>query len=328
MAYYGAVVSMAQSVLSLSNYTYSPTQLVIGTIQSKEPISRFTLRGPNAALFSVNKANQLSIKSSATKSSERWYDLIVEGQSAKGALLDTFRLVKDEFIRNQVIAHRGAWKQSGTTENSLTSLNNAVKLGCMGSEFDVHMSSDSVMFIHHDPAMDGIEIEKTSAADLAKLKLSNGEPLPTLESYLREGMKQNRTRLILEIKTSKTGRSMALTERVVDMVHHLRAQAWVDYIAFDYDVCKKVKDLDPVAQVSYLNGDKSPEQLAADKLTGFDYHFSVLKKNEAWLQDAKQRHLTTNAWTVNDRSTLQWFLDQKIDYITTNEPELLLELVK
>ncbi|QMW05958.1 glycerophosphodiester phosphodiesterase [Spirosoma foliorum] len=327
MAYYGAAVSVAQSVLSLSNYTYSPTQLVIGTIQSKEPISRFTLRGPNAALFSVNKANQLSIKSAATKSSEHWYDLIVEGQSAKGTLRDTFRLVKDEFIRNQVIAHRGAWKQSGTTENSLTSLNNAVKLGCMGSEFDVHMSSDSVMFIHHDPAMDGVEIEKTSAADLAKLKLSNGEPLPTLESYLREGMKQNRTRLVLEIKTSKTGRSMALTERVVNMVHQLKAQAWVDYIAFDYDVCKKVKALDPVAQVSYLNGDKSPEQLAADKLTGFDYHFSVLKKNETWLQDAKQRHLTTNAWTVNDRSTLQWFLDQKIDYITTNEPELLLELV-
>ncbi|MVM30111.1 glycerophosphodiester phosphodiesterase [Spirosoma sp. HMF4905] len=327
MAYYGAVVTMAQSTLSLTNYTYSPTQLVIGTIQSKEPMTRFTLRGPNAALFGVNKANQLSIKSGATKSPEFWYDLIIEGQNATGIQRDTFRLVRDQFIRNQVIAHRGAWKQSGTTENSLTSLNNAVKLGCMGSEFDVHMSSDSIMFIHHDPTVEGIDIEKTPAADLAKLKLSNGEPLPTLESYLREGMKQNRTRLILEIKTSKLGRSMELTERVVAMVHHLKAQAWVDYIAFDYDVCKKVKALNPVAKVAYLNGDKSPEQLEADHLTGFDYHFSVLKKNEAWLQDAKQRHLTTNAWTVNDRSMLQSFLDQHIDYITTNEPELLLELV-
>ncbi|QDK79625.1 glycerophosphodiester phosphodiesterase [Spirosoma sp. KCTC 42546] len=326
-AFSGAAVSMAQSALSLTNYTYSPTQLVIGTIQSKESVARFTLRGPNAALFSVNKDNQLAIKSAATKSSTQWYDLIIEGRGEKGTQRDTFRLVNDQFIRNQVIAHRGAWKQSGTTENSLTSLNNAVKLGCMGSEFDVHMSSDSVLFIHHDPTIEGIEIEKTPASELAKLKLSNGEALPTLDAYLREGMKQNRTRLILEIKTSKLGRSMALTERVVAMVHHLKAQAWVEYIAFDYDVCKKVKALDPVAKVSYLNGDKSPAQLEADRLNGFDYHFSVLKKNEAWLQDAKQRHLTTNAWTVNDQPTLQWFLDQHVDYITTNEPELLLKLV-
>ncbi|MVM41924.1 glycerophosphodiester phosphodiesterase [Spirosoma sp. HMF3257] len=328
MAYCGSVVTMAQSALSLTNYTYSPTQLVIGTIQSKEPMARFSLRGPNAGLFSVTKANQLAIKPGAAKSSVPWYDLIIEGRNSKGIQRDTFRLVVDQFIRNQVIAHRGAWKKSGTTENSLTSLNNAIKLGCMGSEFDVHMSSDSVLFIHHDPAIEGIEIEKTPATDLAKLKLSNGESLPTLASYLREGMKQNRTRLILEIKTSKLGRSMALTERVVAMVHQLKAQAWVEYIAFDYEVCKKVKALDPAAKVAYLNGDKSPAQLEADQLTGFDYHFSVLKKNEAWLQDAKQRHLTTNAWTVNDQPTLQWFLDQHVDYLTTNEPELLLELVK
>lgn len=320
----------AQAGLSLTNYTFSAAQPVIGTIRSNQPGAHYTLVGPNAALFSLKNGNQLAIRPRALRQAQPWYDLVLEGKTPSGPVRDTVRLVNDQFIRNQVIAHRGAWKQTKTTENSLASLNNAVKLGCMGSEFDVHMSADSVLFIHHDPTIQGLSIEKTPARELLALKLENGEPLPTLEAYLTEGMKQNQTRLILEIKTSILGkeRSMALTERVVNTVHRLRAQAWVDYIAFDYDVCKKVQALDPAAKVAYLNGDKSPEQLANDKLFGFDYHYSVVKKNEAWLHDAQQQHLTTNVWTVNDRATMEWLLARHVDFITTNEPELLLELVK
>lgn len=239
-------------------------------------------------------------------------------------------MVYDQFIHNQVIAHRGAWKKAQTSENSLAALNNAIRLGCTGSEFDVHMTADSVLVVNHDPVIQGIPIETTIAQELGKLKLSNGETLPTLHAYLTEGMKQNRTRLILEIKTSRAGkeRSLALTERVVRLVHDMRAQAWVDYIAFDYDVCKKVRTLDPKAAVTYLNGNKSPAELAEDNLSGLDYHFSVVKKNENWIRDAHQRQQTVNVWTVNERDDMEWFLTRQVDFITTNEPELLLELVK
>lgn len=330
MSHVGILSGMAQSVFSLTKYTYTPSALTVGTLQTKEAIKRLTLKGPTAKLFSLDKANQLSIKAEAASADKPWYDVLVEGVGAKGTIRDTFRVVKDAFIRNQVIAHRGAWKQAGTTENSIKSLQNAIALGCMGSEFDVHMSSDSVLFVNHDHTIQGIEIEKTPAAELAKVKLPNGESLPTLASYLTEGMKQTKTKLILEIKTSRLGkeRSLALTERVVKMVHQMKAQAWVDYIAFDYDVCKGVKALSPEANVSYLMGDKTPEQLAADHLNGFDYHQNVVRKNEAWIQDARQRKLTTNVWTVNDKNELNWLLEQHVDYITTNEPELLLSMIQ
>lgn len=326
---YGCFPATAQSELSLTNYTFSAAKPIIGTLRNNQP-TRYVLSGPHAGLFSLTKDNQLAIRPRALRQAQPWYDIILEGQRPSGTVRDTLRVVHDQFIRNQVIAHRGAWKQTQTTENSLTSLNNAIKLGCMGSEFDVHMSADSVLFIHHDPTIQGLAIEKATAQELLKLKLDNGETLPTLNAYLTEGMKQNRTRLILEIKTSTQGkeRSMALTERVVKLVHKLRAQAWVDYIAFDYDVCKKVQALDPGANVAYLLGDKSPAQLAEDKLFGFDYHYNIVKKNESWLQEAQQRHLTVNVWTVNDRETMEWLLARNVDFITTNEPELLLALIK
>jgi glycerophosphoryl diester phosphodiesterase len=62
----------------------------------------------------------------------------------------------------------------------------------------------------------GIHIEKTTATDLKKIKLTNGETLPTLEEYLLAGKGQTKTRLILEIKTSSISkeRSLALNEKM------------------------------------------------------------------------------------------------------------------
>ncbi len=75
-------------------------------------------------------------------------------------------------------------KNTGATENSLAALHHAIALGCEGSEFDVHMSSDSVLFINHDPHIQGVSIARTSSDQLLGMKLANGETLPTLRNYV------------------------------------------------------------------------------------------------------------------------------------------------
>ena len=232
--------------------------------------------------------------------------------------------------KSKVIAHRGAWKNTGATENSISALDHAIKLGCYGSEFDVHMSADSVLFVNHDHTIKGTDIEKSTAQELSQIKLGNGESLPTLEAYLKAGSKQKKTRLILEIKTSRISKdhSLALTRKCVEMVKALKVEKITDYIAFDFDVCLKVRELAPKAHVEYLNGDKTPAEIQAANLSGTDYHYSVYKKNENWIDELQSKKLAINVWTVNDKSTMQWFVDKKVDFITTNEPELLLELVK
>ncbi len=230
----------------------------------------------------------------------------------------------------KVIAHRGAWKNTNMPENSIAALQHAIRLNCWGSEFDVHMSSDSIPFILHDHTIQGSHIEKTPAAQLSQIKLSNGESLPTLESYLLAGKNQSSTRLVLEIKSSSISkeRSLALTKKCVEMVKKTKVATITEYIAFDFDVCKKVKELDPTAIVTYLNGDKTPAELAAAGLDGLDYHYSVYKKHEEWLSKSKNKGLITNVWTVNDAETMRWFIERNVDYITTNEPERLIELLK
>jgi glycerophosphoryl diester phosphodiesterase len=237
---------------------------------------------------------------------------------------------KFNWNKNQVIAHRGAWKANKFPENSIASLNEAIRIGCYGSEFDVWMTSDNVLVVNHDAEFQGLTIEKVTYNELLTKTMTNGEKIPTLESYLLAGKKQRSTKLILEIKPSLISkeRGILVTDRCVEMVKKLKALEWTEYISFDYDYCKRVLELLPKAKVAYLKGDISAEQMKADKLTGVDYHYSVYQKDENWIENAHKLGLTINAWTVNTAPEMQWLLKRKTEFITTNEPELLFEELK
>lgn len=318
-------------VIFLTNYTISTETNTVGTVKLKAgTIKSIAIDGEHASAFKINKDHTLRVQHEKLRPGATWFDVMLVIKTSSGQLTDTFRIVKDDFIRNKVIAHRGAWKNTGATENSIAALEHAVRLGCEGSEFDVHMSADSLPVINHDPLIQGISIAKTNSSELLGIKLANGETLPTLENYLKAGMGQNKTKLILEIKPSELGTksSIALTKKIIALVEKLRAQAWVDYISFDYDVCKEVMKLAPYAKVAYLKGDKTPTELAADNFFGLDYHFSILQKNSDWLKDAKSKKLTINVWTVNEKSIMEELLKQDVDFITTDEPELVLSMLK
>lgn len=230
---------------------------------------------------------------------------------------------------NPVIAHRGAWKTQEFPENSIASLKEAIALKCYGSEFDVHLTKDQIMVVNHDEDFISMPIETSTYDELLAKQLSNGETIPTLKAYLEEGLQQKKTRLILEIKTCPSGkeRTLELTRMAVDLVHELQGQSFVEYICFDYDAGKLVHTLDPKAKVSYLNGDKTPSEIMKDGYTGMDYSYKVYKKNPTWIKEALDLGLTVNAWTVNNEEDMNYFLQQNINYITTNEPELLFKVL-
>lgn len=237
------------------------------------------------------------------------------------------------FAPNIVVAHRGAWKKNKLPENSIASLQEAIRLGCTGSEFDVHLTVDDSLVVNHDAHYAGKIIDKSTYAELLEHKLSNGENIPTVREYLLAGMQQTgkeKTMLVLEIKPafSDIKRGAYVAEKVVALVKELKAEPWMMYISFDYNIVKKVMELQPDAKVAYLNGEKSPSVIKEDGVWGIDYNASIFKKNPAWIAEAKKENVNLNVWTVNAPEDMKWFVENKFDYITTNEPELLFELTK
>ncbi|PZP48983.1 MAG: glycerophosphodiester phosphodiesterase [Pseudopedobacter saltans] len=240
------------------------------------------------------------------------------------------KLETEGFNKNVVVAHRGAWKAKNLPENSIASLQEAIRIGCTGSEFDVHLTADDSLVVCHNDDYAGMVIEKSTFAQLATKPLSNGERIPTLREYLLAGNGQHKTRLVLEIKKSiiDSNRTLVLTQKCVEEVSKLNAKENVVYISFDYAACLKVRELDKNANIQYLNSDFAPSKIKADNINGIDYHLSAFKKHPEWIAEAKKLKVDLNVWTVNSKEDLQYFLDQKFDFITTNEPELLFSLIQ
>jgi len=133
---------------------------------------------------------------------------------------------------------------------------------------------------------------------------------------------------VLEIKPSGISKERAkiIAGKVWQLVKELNAAPWIVYISFDYDILKELRRLDPQASLQFLDGNIAPAQLKADGMNGADYHFSVFKKNPHWIKEAKENGIALNAWTVNDEETMQWLIKEGFDFITTNEPERLMEI--
>ena len=51
-----------------------------------------------------------------------------------------------------ITAHRGHWTalNAGRAQNSVAALREAQRIGCWGSELDVHLSADGIVVVNHD----------------------------------------------------------------------------------------------------------------------------------------------------------------------------------
>lgn len=177
---------------------------VIGKIyDSNGKLGAAVLLEDKSGLFTIS-GNELKLKKKASVDVSEHVTYPVRIKAGEDAA--DFLLVADDFIRNKVIAHRGAWKHHEGSQNSLTSLKDAIKLGCEGSEFDVWLSSDDQLVISHDPEIGGKKVEESTLADLQTVQLKNGDRVPTLEEYINTIMEQQKTRLVLELKPSAKGR--------------------------------------------------------------------------------------------------------------------------
>lgn len=227
--------------------------------------------------------------------------------------------------KSKIIAHRGAWKNTDAPQNSIAALQEAIKQKVWGSEFDVHMTKDEVLVVNHDNDFYGIDIATSTYEELLAKKHPNGENIPTAEEYLREGLKQNKTKLIFELKTNRLGvdKTLKSVDLSLALIKKLKVDNMVEIIAFSWDACKQFRAIDPQIKVHYLMGDKEPSVLKEASLSGFDYNLNTLKNNPDWVAKAHKLKLKTNVWTVNSEADMLYFTELGLNYITTDEPELL-----
>ena len=232
----------------------------------------------------------------------------------------------------KICAHRGFWQAEGAggAQNSIASLREAQEHGFWGSEFDVHLTLDSVVVVNHDPVFHGVPIHTSTYGDLMGAgMLSNGEIIPTLDEYLSQGA-DSPCMLVLELKPQDS-RELAdyLAAACIEILcdYGLMDPSRVMFISFDYEACKYIASHAPGFVNQYLEGNKDPETVFADGINGIDYNQVSYRKHPDWVARAHALGMSVNVWTVDDEQAMQSLLDLGVDCITTNKPLVLRSLL-
>ena len=230
----------------------------------------------------------------------------------------------------KVIAHRGYWTAPGSAQNSIDALAKAAKAGCYGSEFDVWMTSDSVLVVNHDGWINGYNVQVTPSEIICAQKLENGETVPTLEQYFQEAQKYPNLRLICEMKFPDSKyQEVKLAQKMCELAKKYNVEDRIDYITFSRDGMYSIKKFaHPGAEIYYLTGDFIPEQLKYMGAGGADYGIWIFQKHPEWIKQIQDLGMKVNVLTVDDEAGMKWCIDHGVDFITTNQPERFMELQK
>lgn len=184
-----------------------------------------------------------------------------------GDQLRTFLKSRPDTLRPLIMAHRGG-AAPGFPENALATFQRTAKaIPCPLIEFDVRMTSDSVLVLMHD---DNLAIHTNSEGRLSKrtwesvrnLKLKDVKgvastfPIPTLDEVLRWAQEQP----VILVVDSKPGTDI---RRVAAQLENYKLISQAVFICYSVADAKKIHKLKP--DLTLALGINSVE--AADKLT-------------------------------------------------------------
>ena len=231
----------------------------------------------------------------------------------------------------QVVAHRGFWKTEGSAQNSISSLQNAGRIGAYGSEFDVNLTADGRLVVNHDFTYHGLTIAETTFDDLRcdTLRLANGEIIPSLDEYLEASKAWPEMKLVFELKsTGDTDYEAVALPACIEAIRRHQVEKRVEFISFSLSACREFARMMPKNRVEYLGGEIAPAELHEMGISGIDYHYTVFDKHPEWVKEAHDLGMIVNAWTVNGEEDIVRMLGLGVDHITTNEPELAQALIE
>lgn len=223
-----------------------------------------------------------------------------------------------------IIGHRG--DPSRTLENSLAAIRCALSIPVDMIEFDVRKSRDNQLFVMHDERTgktcdSDIDIERSLAADIEKVKLRNGESIPTLSDVL--ALVGGKVGLNIEVKSEGAG---ALTAA------HVAGSGYTGEILISSFKEREVLDARrvlPKVPVAGIFDDFSVSEVSHYKQDG--YGFISLRRQtvtQELVTALHERSIKVYVWTVDEEEEMKKLIGWGVDGIYSHQPALLRKVVQ
>ena len=207
------------------------------------------------------------------------------------------------------IAHRGFTKSF--PDNTLKAFEAAIEIPVDGIEFDVRETADNKFVIHHDPQLQGKDINKLSRDEIRSIKLEGKYEIPTLEETL--DLLRNRTGLMIEVKEVKSADSFLTL---------LRARANLDDVivtSFNHDFILKLSRLAPEIRRGVLAGRQVDDPIGLIESNHADAiaircPFATVEL----IESVHTHNHTVHVWGCNNMKDIRRTLKLDIDSIITD----------
>jgi len=217
-------------------------------------------------------------------------------------------------VKPLVIAHRGA--SGSAVENSLAAFRAAAPQGADAVELDVHSTADGELIVHHDGAVGGLHIPQVRAHELKAVRLSNGEPIPTLAQAL--SAIDRKLRVFIEVKTLDP----RWDDRLLETLDRGPNPTGYAVHSFAAQIVRRLGDKRPSLSRGVLSESYPPNPRTLLQSVGasvFWQERSVV--DEVLVRAVHSAGAGILVWTVDDPTEMNRLIAWGVDGICTNYPE-------
>jgi len=232
---------------------------------------------------------------------------------------------KDLFIG---LSHRGNSKKF--IENSFEAFNSVIQMGYKYIETDLRMTKDNEVIAFHDQDLKRLfnldaQVKDLTFNEIAILFREKNCSLLTLEDALK---KFPEIHFNIDLKVKE------VIQDSIKVVENLNAFNRVCFASFHSSHTKKILQHNQNAIVSMGMKDVAlfkffkfkNEKIKIIQIPLKWKGIKVLTRN--LIQKANKSNLLVHVWTVNDRKTINYLIDLGVNGIVTDEPELLMKIMK
>lgn len=216
----------------------------------------------------------------------------------------------------KLLGHRGARHEH--PENTLGSIERALRAGVDGIEVDVHLSKDGRVVVIHDETLDRTtngrgRVDQHAFAELRALDAGQGERIPTLEEVLEAC--RGRAEPFIELKGA------GVEEPVLRILREARMESasWVK--AFDHRRVLRMKQLAPGLRAACLLVARPVDPVGIARAARADaLSLQVDHVDRDLVEACHAAGLVVCAWNCNDPARLEALRATGIDWLGTDAP--------
>jgi glycerophosphoryl diester phosphodiesterase len=242
-----------------------------------------------------------------------------------------------------IVAHRGA--SSTRPENTLTSFEEALRLGARIVELDVRLTRDGVAVVMHDPTVDRTTdgtggVAELTASEVTALNAGtpdSPEPVPTLADVLRLASGHAAVALELKHLPGEPGYDGASRAELVRATHEEIERTGFEgpalILSFDYLALADSKAVAPDVPTGFLTTDVLPTRDALHMAVE-GAHQMVLPGTRAlapagadFVEAVHGAGLRVGTWTVDEPGEVRRYLEWGVDAVASNDPETALAVL-